>query len=59
MKQLFLLAAVICFGMAILKFYSARMNRSGPSSGTQAAEKRWAAITAEQAKERLDRKSVV
>nr|WP_325219024.1 rhodanese-like domain-containing protein [uncultured Oscillibacter sp.] len=54
MKQLFLLAAVICFGMAILKFYSARMNRSGPSSGTQAAEKRWAAITAEQAKERLE-----
>ena len=31
MKELFLLAAVICFGMAILKFYSARMGRSSPA----------------------------
>ena len=39
MKQLFLLAAVICFGMAILKFYSARMNRSGSTAGSQSAQK--------------------
>lgn len=53
MRQLFLLAAVICFGMAILKFYSALMNRSS-STGTQAASKPWATLTAEEAKERLD-----
>ena len=54
MRQLFLLAAVICFGMAILKFYSARMSRSGSASGTQASATPWATITAEEAKERLD-----
>ena len=54
MKQLFLLAAVICFGMAILKFYSARMNRSGSTAGSQSAQKAWATITAQAAKERLD-----
>ena len=32
MKQLFLLAAVICFGVAILKFYSARMGHSAPQA---------------------------
>ncbi|MCI9331090.1 MAG: rhodanese-like domain-containing protein [Oscillibacter sp.] len=53
MKQLFLLAAVICFGMAILKFYSARMHRSG-STGSQAGKAPWSTITAEMAKERLD-----
>ena len=52
MKELFLLAAVICFGMAILKFYSARMNRSG--SAPQTAEKPWATITADEARERLE-----
>ena len=54
MRQLFLLAAVICFGMAILKFYSARMNRSGSTAGSQSAQKAWATITAQAAKERLD-----
>ena len=52
MRQLFLLAAVICFGMAILKFYSARMDR--PSAKPQASDKPWATITAEEAKTRLD-----
>ena len=52
MKNLFLLAAVICFGMAILKFYSARMDR--PSAKPQASDKPWATITAEEAKTRLD-----
>lgn len=52
MKQLFLLAAVICFGMAILKFYSARMPRA--SAGARSASKPWATLTAEEAKARLD-----
>ena len=50
MRQLFLLAAVICFGMAILKFYTARMGRSAP----QAAEKPRSVITGEEAKARLE-----
>ena len=50
MKELFLLAAVICFGMAILKFYTARMGRSAP----QAAEKPRSVITGEEAKARLE-----
>ena len=54
MKELFLLAAVICFGVAILKFYSAQMNRSSSSAGIQAAGKAWTTLTAEEAKERLD-----
>lgn len=52
MKELFLLAAVICFGMAILKFYTARMGRS--PSAPQAAEKPRSVITAEEAKARLE-----
>jgi len=51
MKELFLLAAVICFGMAILKFYSARMPRS---SEPRAVEKPWSTLTAQEAKARLD-----
>ena len=54
MKQLFLLAAVICFGMAILKFYSARMGRSAPAGEPKAASKAWTTLTAEEAKARLD-----
>ena len=53
MRQLFLLAAVICFGMAILKFYSARMTRSG-SAEPKTANKPWTTLTAGEAKERLD-----
>jgi len=51
MKELFLLAAVICFGMAILKFYSARMPRS---SEPRTIEKPWSTLTAQEAKARLD-----
>ncbi len=51
MKELFLLAAVICFGMAILKFYSARIPRS---SEAQTVQKPWATLTAQEAKARLD-----
>ena len=51
MKELFLLAAVICFGMAILKFYSARMGRSSPAPQTGGGN---SVLTAGEAKERLD-----
>lgn len=54
MNQLFLLAAVICFGMAILKFYSARMTRPSSAAQTQASAKPWATLSAEEAKVRLD-----
>ncbi len=51
MKELFLLAAVICFGMAILKFYSARMGRSSPAPQPGGGN---SVLTAEEAKERLE-----
>lgn len=53
MQELFLLAAVICFGMAILKFYSARMGRS-TSAREQTTDKSRAVITGEEAKRRLE-----
>ena len=52
MKELFLLAAVICFGMAILKFFSARMDRSAPSSQDAGTSRN--VISGEEAKERLE-----
>ena len=33
MRQLFLLAAVICFGMAIIKFFTARSAPNAPAPG--------------------------
>ena len=51
MKQLFLLAAVICFGVAILKFYSARMVQP---SAPKPDKLPWRTLTAEEAKARLD-----
>jgi len=53
MKELFLLAAVICFGVAVLKFYSARMTRSGSAAEAKAV------LTAEEAKARLDANQAV
>ena len=53
MQQLFLLAAIICFGMAILKFYEARIRRSAPPR-PQPAQKPCATLTAGEAKARLD-----
>lgn len=50
MKQLFLLAAVICFGMAVIKLYTARIAltaRAGPDKG-------YLTLTPEAAKARLD-----
>ncbi|WP_297869909.1 rhodanese-like domain-containing protein [uncultured Oscillibacter sp.] len=51
MKQFFLLAALICFGMVALKLYTARM-RSNFSGGEP--EKNSARLSAEEAKERLE-----
>lgn len=49
MKELFLLAAVICFGVAILKFYTARTStvRAEPNKG-------YLTLTPEAAKTRMD-----
>ena len=49
MKELFLLAAVICFGTAILKFYTARTStvRTEPNKG-------YLTLTPEAAKTRLE-----
>lgn len=52
MKELFLLAAVICFGMAILKFYSARMSTT--STAQAKPDKGYLTLTPEEAKARLD-----
>ena len=51
MKQFFLLAALICFGVAALKLCTARM-RSNYSGGEQ--RKCAALLSAEEAKERLE-----
>jgi len=50
MKELLLLTAVICFGTAILKFYSARMS----TASTVRAEQGYVTLTPEAAKARLD-----
>ena len=50
MQQLFLLAAVICFGMAAIKFCTARMKpNTAPSQPKCSAD-----LTAEEAKARMD-----
>lgn len=52
MKQLFLLAAVICFGVAILKFYTAR-NAMTATARTKPNDA-YLTLTPEAAKTRLD-----
>ena len=50
MQQLFLLAAVICFGMAAIKFFTARMKpNTAPSQPDRSAD-----LTAEEAKARME-----
>lgn len=49
MKQLFLLAAVICFGMAILKAYTGRMSTASSKPGSA-----YRTLTPEEAKTRLE-----
>ncbi|WP_298023904.1 rhodanese-like domain-containing protein [uncultured Dysosmobacter sp.] len=54
MKQFFLLAAVICFGVALLKFYTSRMTPN--SAGTEATGRDGGSrlLSPEEAKARLD-----
>nr|WP_326127354.1 rhodanese-like domain-containing protein [uncultured Oscillibacter sp.] len=52
MRNLFLLAAVICFGMAIIKFFAARTPANAPAS--RRASRKYLTLTAEEAKARLD-----
>ena len=52
MRQLFLLAAVICFGMAIIKFFTARSAPNAPAP--RQVSKKYLTLTAEEAKARLD-----
>lgn len=52
MRQLFLLAAVICFGMAAIKFYTARTAPRTPAP--KKPDKNYLTLTAEEAKARLD-----
>ncbi len=52
MKDLFLLAAVICFSVAAIKFYTARMTPR--SARKNAPGQRWQTLSAQEAKARLD-----
>ena len=52
MRNLFLLAAVICFGMAIIKFFAARSTPNVPAP--RRASQKYLTLTAEEAKARLD-----
>lgn len=52
MKELFLLAAVICFGVAILKFYTARAALT--STVRAESNKGYLTLTPEAAKTRMD-----
>ena len=55
MQNLFLLAAVICFGMAAIKFYTARMPTNTPAPEVRQAERAgYRFLTPEEAKARLD-----
>lgn len=51
MKQLCLLAALICFGMAAIKFYTVRMK---PNSTIESAPRKEDVLTPEEAKARID-----
>ncbi|MDY5612278.1 rhodanese-like domain-containing protein [Dysosmobacter sp.] len=57
MKQFFLLAAIICFGMAAIKFCTARMKPNSPPITPQSASKDTGVLTAEEAKQRMDENS--
>lgn len=50
MKNLFLLALVICLGVIVIRLYTARSSPNAPSP----AGKRYLTLTAEEAKARLD-----
>ena len=57
MKQFFLLAAIICFGMAAIKFCTARMKPNSAPITPQPSHKDTGVLTAEEAKQRMDENS--
>ena len=54
MRQLFLLAAIICFGMAAIKFCTARMKPNNTPVESRPAKLDDGVLTPEQAKARLE-----
>lgn len=54
MKQLFLLAAVICFGVAVLKFYTSRMTPNSAHREDAKGDTGTRLLSPEEAKARLD-----
>ena len=57
MQQLFLLAAVICFGMAAIKFCTARMKPNSAPAVPQPSNKDTGVLTAQEAKQRMEENS--
>ena len=57
MKQFFLLAAIICFGMAAIKFCTARMKPNSAPITPQPSHKDTGVLTAEEAKQRMEENS--
>lgn len=57
MKQFFLLAAIICFGMAAIKFCTARMKPNSAPAVPQPSNKDTGVLTAEEAKQRMEENS--
>lgn len=54
MKQFFLLAAVICFGVAVLKFYTSRMTPNSAHREDIKKDAGYRRLSPEEAKARLD-----
>ena len=57
MKQFFLLAAIICFGMAAIKFCTARMKPNSTPADSRPTEEDTGVLTAEEAKQRMEENS--
>lgn len=57
MKQFFLLAAIICFGMAAIKFCTARMKPNSAPAVPQPSNKDTGVLTAQEAKQRMEENS--
>ena len=57
MKQFFLLAAIICFGMAAIKFCTTRMKPNSAQVTPQPSSENTGILTAEEAKQRMDENS--
>ena len=57
MKQFFLLAAIICFGMAAIKFCTARMKPNSAPAVPHPSNKDTGVLTAQEAKQRMEENS--